>query len=147
VSSISLIQSEWPLVVARWPSDGELSDIDAYFDLYPALIRRARLEGPIVFITDLRKMTMSATNATKRKRVADRSAETLSALRPLIRREAVLASSSWAKASLTAVFMFSKPEWPLRVFTDEGEARAWLAEAEAAVQLTPPVGTGVSFSR
>ena len=33
--------------------------------------------------------------------------------RPLIRREAVLASSSWAKASLTAVFMFSKPEWPL----------------------------------
>ena len=142
MSSISLIQSEWPLVVARWPSDGELSDIDAYFDLYPALIRRARLEGPIVFITDLRKMTMSATTATKRKRVADRSAETLKQLKPLIRREAVLASSAWAKASLTAVFMFAKPEWPLRVFTDEQEARAWLAEVEPTVRQapTPPVG-------
>lgn len=147
MSSISLIQSEWPLVVARWPADGELADIDAYFDQYPALVRRARLEGPIVFITDLRRMTMSATNATKRKRVADRSAETLKALQPLIRREAVLASSSWAKASLTAVFMFAKPEWPLRVFTDEGEARGWLAEAEAKVQLTPPSRPGTSAVR
>lgn len=134
MTAIALIQSEWPLVVARWPPDGEVADIDAYFDKYPALIHRARLEGPIVFITDLRRMTMAATTATKRKRVADRSAETLTQLKPLIRREAVLASSSWAKASLTAVFMFAKPEWPLRVFTDEQEARAWLAEVEPKVQ-------------
>lgn len=142
MTAIALLQSEWPLVVARWPPDGELADIDAYFDRYPALIHRARLEGPIVFITDLRRMTMSATTATKRKRVADRSAETLKQLKPLIRREAVLASSAWAKASLTAVFMFAKPEWPLRVFTDEQEARAWLAEVEPTVRQapTPPVG-------
>ena len=134
---VTLSLYEWPLVVARWPGDGGLEDIDRYYAQYPELIRRGRADGPIVFITDLQKVSMTGTNATKRQHVAKHTAKYIPELTPLIRREAVIASSAWAKASMTAVFMFSKPAWELKVFTDERDARLWLAAVEPAVRLDP----------
>jgi hypothetical protein len=129
MGEIQLLTDEWPLVIARWPADGDEAGINAYFDLYPALLERARREGPIVFITDLRQISVTATNAKKRRAVANRVEEFSTRLAEVIRREACVVNSIWSKASLTAVQLFVPPKWETKVFQDEADARAWLAEA------------------
>ena len=124
-----LDSSRDPLHVMRFPARYEFEELDreltAMREYFVAREREDRSLW-VALLVDLSRVERS--EARNRKRIAD----TMTRLVPIMQRccagQAYVVSRPIIRAALTATMWLRSPPWPVRVFGDGAEARAWLAE-------------------
>ncbi len=113
-------ESEWPVVMVRWPADATNEEIGAHFDYMLVLLARGE---PFVVIVDMDSIRRQS--AAKRKLAGARLAELEASTSPVLVAVAYVADHWLARAVLTTITWMSPPPFPTREFRTVDKARQW----------------------
>jgi len=118
--------AHYPVVLVRFPSEGDESDIHEWYDEVERLLADA--EAPIAFVDDIRSLEIAASTAAQRRIAADRHDRLVRTLADKHAGNARIVGGPIALAILRVFDWLSPAPWPVAVFTDPDEAMRWCQE-------------------
>lgn len=113
-------ESEWPILVVRWPNELTLAEVDEHFEEMLALALRG---GPIAVLVDMTGAGIPP--AHHRQHAAKKLAEVYAESGDRIAGVAHVIRSPLVRGVLTAVYWVSAPPFPKEVFGTRAEALDW----------------------
>lgn len=136
-------REEWPLVRLRWP-EGALLDSD--LDVFERESEADLAHPDVHCILHLSDSKIGLSPA-QRKRMADFLAQKEVKIRRATSGVAIVTPSAIIRGMITAVSWLTGTPCPQRTFSNELEARAWLAETYTAKTGQPARFASASQSR
>lgn len=121
--------ANYPVVVVRFPSEGDDAEIHAWYDEVERLL--ATSEAPIGFVDDIRSLELATTTASQRRIAAERHDRLIKLYAGKHAGNARVVGGPIALAILRVFDWLSPAPWPLAVFRDTDEAIEWCRQRVA----------------
>jgi hypothetical protein len=123
MAKIAYDESEWPIVVMRFPSEWTTAEYVASFELLEKLLAKS-----VRFAAVSDTIGSQIPNAHERKLSADFLTKNDAELRRNLVGWAVGADSVIARGAVTAIAWMRPPSFPLASFATLAEAKVWCRE-------------------